>query len=161
MKKPQRTLLLVLAGAIVFCGIVSVSLAAWFFLAVFDTATIEQTAASRSFDEVRQRFAAVAPVFEIRGDETVVTRRPDAGQSRQPLNTLHLLVWEAEDQGMIRVEMPFWLLRLKKDPFDVSVDAAEFTGRFDFTAEDIERYGPTLLVDHIGRRGDRLLVWTD
>ena len=28
------------------------------------------------------------------------------------------------------------------------------------TAEELERYGPALLVDHKGRDGQRVLVWT-
>jgi hypothetical protein len=31
----------------------------------------------------------------------------------------------------------------------------------DVTVEQVERYGPTVLVDHEGAGGDRLLVWTE
>jgi hypothetical protein len=29
------------------------------------------------------------------------------------------------------------------------------------TAADIDRRGPGLLIDHTGRRGERLLVWSE
>jgi hypothetical protein len=28
------------------------------------------------------------------------------------------------------------------------------------TVDDLERFGPILIVDHTGRDGDRVLVWT-
>jgi hypothetical protein len=28
------------------------------------------------------------------------------------------------------------------------------------TVEDLERFGPTLIVDHKGRAGERVLVWS-
>lgn len=43
----------------------------------------------------------------------------------------------------------------------VNINEAEVEGTFDITVEEIERYGPALLVDHESPRGDRLLIWTD
>jgi hypothetical protein len=34
-------------------------------------------------------------------------------------------------------------------------------GDLGLTVEELERFGPTLVMDHAGRDGDRLLIWTE
>ena len=161
MRNTRRTILVAVAGVVVAVGIVGVSLAAWFFVSVFDAGPESHTAATRSFDQVRQRFGGSAPVVEIHNDEPVFTRQPQMSGPQPRLNTLHALAWDPDDQEMTRMEMPFWLIRLKAEPFEVAVDAADVSGRFEITVAEVERYGPALLLDHQESGSGRVLVWTD
>jgi hypothetical protein len=70
---------------------------------------------------------------------------------------LQLLTWDPADQDLSRITLPFWLLRMKPDSARVTVNHREL----DITVEQLERYGPTLLVDHESQSGDRLLIWTE
>jgi hypothetical protein len=61
----------------------------------------------------------------------------------------------------VRLKIPFWLLRLKSGGSHVN-----FNGRrmdledLKLSVEDLERFGPTLIVDHSGNDGKRVLVWS-
>jgi hypothetical protein len=162
MKRSHATILMAVIGVLVFFGIVGLSLGAWLFASAFDRDTADRQTATASFDEVRRRFAAVEPVFSITGDERAEIRRdPPSARPGQRLERLQVLAWDPDDQGLARVTLPFWLLRLKSGPLDVSGKVMINHQHVDVTVEQIERYGPTLLVDHEGRGGDRLLVWTE
>jgi hypothetical protein len=59
------------------------------------------------------------------------------------------------------MDIPFWLLRLKMrgTRFDFggnNVDLAKLR----ITVEDLERYGPTLILDHKEPDGSRVLIWS-
>ena len=162
MKRSHATILMAVIGVLVFLGIVGLSLGVWLFASVFDHDTADKRAATASFDEVRRRFAAVEPVFSITGDERAEIRRePPPAQPGQALERLHVLAWDPDDESLARVTLPFWILRLKTGPLDISGKVMINHHHVDVTVEQIERYGPTLLVDHEGRGGDRLLVWTE
>ena len=161
MRGARRTILVAAAGVAVGGGILAVALAAWFFISVFDAGPESRAAAARAFDDVRQRFGGAGPIVEIRDDQPVFTRRPSTGGPRPRLRTLHALAWDPDAEVLTRMEMPFWLIRLKEGPFEVDLDTTAEGGRFEVTVDEVERYGPALLLDHEGNDGDLLMVWTD
>lgn len=162
MKRSHATILMTVIGVLVFLSIVGVSLGAWFFASVFERDTADERAAAVSFDEIRHRFAGVEPAFGITGDERAEIRRePPSTSPQRPLERLQVLTWDRDDKGLARVTLPFWLLRLKTGPLNVSGKVMIDHHHVDVTAEQIERYGSTLLLDHQGRDGNRLLVWTE
>jgi hypothetical protein len=162
MKRSHATILMSVVGVLAFVGIVGLSLATWFFVSVFERETADEPAATLSFDDVRRRFPGEEPVLAIVEDrEAVVRREPPASAPARPLERLQLLVWDPGDEGLSRVTLPFWLLRLKAGPLDAASRISVNDHRVNLTVEQIERYGPALLVDHAGRNGDRLLIWTE
>lgn len=162
MKRSHATIVMAIVGVLAFLGIVGLSLGAWFFASVFDSETADEPAATLSFEDVRRRFPGQQPVLAILEDrEAVVRREPPALAPARPLERLQLLVWNPEDSGLSRVTLPFWLLRLKAGPLDVASHVSVNHHRIDITVEQIERYGPALLVDHEAQSGDRLLIWTE
>jgi hypothetical protein len=70
------------------------------------------------------------------------------------------MAFDPDDARVVRVEIPFWLLRLKLR------GGIDFNGRrmelddLKLTVEDLERYGPALVVDHQGSSGERVVVWS-
>ena len=59
------------------------------------------------------------------------------------------------------MDLPFWMLRLKMrgSRFDVGGSNVDLE-KLRLTVEDLERYGPTLIVDHKGSDGSRVLIWS-
>lgn len=159
MKRTHATALMAVVGVLIFCVVVVVAGGAWFFASAFDSASADERTAGTAFDDVRSRFANVGPVFEIVGDKDPVVRRtaPEPAPAAA-VQTLRLRHWDPNDDRMEDVSIPFWLLRLKTGSISVT---SSHVGLRDITAEDLERYGPTLLVDHQSRGGDRLLIWTE
>ena len=92
-------------------------------------------------------------------ETAVLTREPPANPALRRLESLHIAAWDSEDAGLFRMTLPFWLLRLKSGAITLGEDIHAL--RLDLTVEQLERFGPALLVDHEAPNGDRVLVWTE
>lgn len=120
--------------------------------------------AMRAFNEVHARFPGRA-LIEMKDGEAV----PSDDLSKTPaskieLTTLHVLAWDPREERLARVEIPFWLLRLKSGPISFGSYAASMgDDRVRLRVEDIERRGPGIVVDVTDtRRGrGRALVWAE
>jgi hypothetical protein len=148
--------------AIGILGIVALAAAGlWFVRSHVDVKQTTAAAATSDFDTVRARFAGTKPLIELdeRGDFIHAnTDRPDGTVRPQSLN---VMAFDANDDKVIRMELPFWLLRLKSDhsSFRMNGESVDLA-KMHLTVEDLERYGPTLILDHNDRKGARVLVWT-
>ena len=58
-------------------------------------------------------FENALPV-QAEGDvvRTRITREPPADAQAQPLDSMHVMVWDPKEGRVVRVTLPFWLLRL-------------------------------------------------
>lgn len=148
-------------------GIIAMAVAGVYFL----TQQVQITEASPAnadqlFDEGRARFKGMAPLIELDTDGEIVRSRIAEASRERPasqvdLEALHVLAWDADDERVVQLEIPFWLLRIKRGPIDVFSDTAGLRrAELRITVDDLEKLGPSLLIDHRGRRGDRVLVWT-
>jgi hypothetical protein len=126
--------------------------------------TTSETDAMRAFDDVHAKFPG-RPLIEIKdGEPASIGDRSSEPASKAELTTLHVLAWDDDEDHLVRVEVPFWLLRMKSGPISFSSYADGLRNdRFRLTVEDIERHGPGIVVDVTDtRRGrDRALVWAD
>jgi hypothetical protein len=79
------------------------------------------------------------------------------------LKTLHILSWDGRAARMSRVDVPFSLLRMRDGLFRLNAEPNATGLSFSTSARvaDIERYGPTLLVDDTMPDGDHVLIWSD
>lgn len=161
MKKSTATILTIV-GVVVCVGMLGVAFAAWMFVSNVERSTTDEQSATAAFDEARARFAGATPVFELLDDEEAVVRRPPPSERGQKLNTMRVIVWDPDEGNLVRVNLPYWLLRLKSGPIEVISDARSGRGRrLDITIEQLESYGPALLIDHEGRHGERVIVWQE
>ena len=130
--------------------------------------TNDQTA-EQEFAAARVRFNDQQPLIEIaRGEEPIVRRDliPSGGAKARKLETLRVLAYDDRAGKLVRVAIPFWLLRilpthnlsfLNDEGIDVDIDSE----RVRLTVDDLDRRGPGLLLDHKDRRGSQVLVWTE
>ena len=163
MKKKTASILLGILGVCILLVVVGVGVGAWFFASAFDNQPADEDTAARAFDEVRLRFGAVTPILEIRDREMTLLRKPpDNAAPARPIETVHMLAWAPDEQNLSKVAVPMWLLRMSNDPIELSAGSdLEAGANLSITAAEIERYGPTLVVDHQEPNGERFLVWTD
>jgi type II secretory pathway pseudopilin PulG len=119
--------------------------------------------AEREFDAVRARFSGRPPLLELRDGRPVYTggKPPEAQASPAPLDRLHVLVWDPKDRRLASFAVPFWFLRLKSSPIEFSSYASGLDdGGVDLRPEDIEKFGPGIVIDTASPSGERVLVWT-
>jgi hypothetical protein len=161
-----RTWVWVVVGVVVagILGIVAIAAASFYYVSQHvDTKEVSPAMASREFDEVRARFASQKPLIELDDRGELVRTNPDRpAQKATKLEKINVLAFDPDEGRIVRVSIPFWLLRLKAGG-RATIDLNH--GRVDLedlkmSVEDLERYGPTLIIDHSSRRGERVLVWS-
>jgi hypothetical protein len=164
-----RTWVVVVVSVIlaVFVCIIAVAGAGfYFFTRHIQTREASTATATKDFDEVRLRFKGEKALVELDSDGNFVKSNPVARNSRSGAvpEQLNVLAFDADDGGVgrvVHVTIPFWLLRLKTGGGSI-----DFNGRrmnfedLRLSVEDLERYGPTLIVDHSSIDGNRVLVWS-
>jgi hypothetical protein len=150
---------------IVVCGILGViAMAAaglWFVKSHVNIRSTTIAAASEDFQTIRQRFATQKPLIELDEHGSFLRANTDRPAGTQRPQTLNVMAFDPHDEKVVKLDLPFWLLRLKGGggSFDIgrrSVDLA----RMRITVEDLERYGPILILDQKDTDGSRVLVWS-
>jgi hypothetical protein len=119
--------------------------------------------AEREFDAVRARYASRPPLLDLRNGQPVYTAGspPAVPASAAPVDRLHVLAWDPDEGQLASFSIPFWLLRLKSGPIEFSSYASGMDDAgVDLRPEDIERYGPGIILDTTSRSGERVLLWT-
>lgn len=162
MTTRRGTVVMIVVGVVLCVGIVFAGAAAWFFLSAFDSTVSDDATARRGFEDVRRRFEGQAPLIEIQEKTAVRTRTPPPAPSRD-LQRVQILVWNPGDGRLTQITLPWWLLRLKEGPIDITGDIGDGISRTPLTVTvgELERYGPALLLDHSEPGGTRVVVWTE
>jgi hypothetical protein len=138
-------------------------LAFYFLSQSIDTSVASPAQAASEFDRVKAEFAGQKPLIELdsQGDFLRAhTDRPVPAHTAPP-EKLHLLAFDPSDGRIVRFSIPFWLLRLKTGNATIDLNG----NRMDLedlrvSVEDLERFGPALIVDHQTPGGERVLVWS-
>src|SRR4051812_15258938 len=111
-----KTWVWVVAGilAVGILGIVAMAAAGlWFVRSHVDVRSTTAGAASSDFEAVRARFTAQKPLIELDDHGDFVRANTDRAAGTVRPQTLNVMAFDPDDEKVVRVEMPFWLLRLK------------------------------------------------
>lgn len=165
-----KTWIWVVVGIVVVGILCLIALAAaglWFAKTHIQVQQATTATISQEFDEVRARFASQKPLIELDDRGRFVRANTDRPAGSPRPDAMHVMVFSAKDDKVVRMSIPFWLLRLKGPGSRIALGGQIDLGngdldlkRMNITVEDLERYGPTLIIDHSTPRGDRVLVWS-
>jgi hypothetical protein len=157
----------------IIVGVLGVGLVALIVVAgagvYFITSHVHQQRASsgdalRSFEQARAKFGDQKPLVEVDAgsDQAKVVRRlEDIPTSQTRPQTLAILAWDPDESRVVRVDLPFWLLRMGRRKIDLFNGNRNFDlDRLSIDVNDLDRIGPALVCDIRGREGQRVLVWT-
>jgi hypothetical protein len=166
-KKPSWGLIILgIAALVVVVGVGLVAIAGYVIYQqfAFQTTTASVSSAEDELARVAARFADQQPLLEIRDGEPILNKqRPKPGGSARPIDALHIIVWQPDDRRLVKLNIPFWVLRLTRGrPIRLSGHGSEGESdpiRLHITARDLERYGPGLVMNHKDADGKRVLIW--
>jgi len=161
----------VLIASVIIVGVLAVAAvggAAFFIYRHVNTTFTPRESAEVEFTESRARFEGQRPLIELRHDDNPIIHREflKEGTPKHRLDALRVLAYDQRARKLVRVSIPFWLLRmapskhlsfLNDNGINVDVDS----DRVRLTVDDLERRGPGLLLDTQDRRGSQVLVWTE
>lgn len=167
MSVPRWAWAVIGVGALFVIGLIAVAGAGVYFVTrQVQVGEATPARAQSLFERSREPFKDMKPLIELDSDGEVLRSRFEearakAHASSASLDALHVLAWDADDEKVVQVAVPFWLLRLKRGPIEVFSETAGLR-RADLriTVDDLEALGPSLIIDHRGRHGERVLVWT-
>jgi hypothetical protein len=153
--------------AVVVIGILGVvamaGLGLYFFSQHIDTKTASPAAAARDFEQVKRQFSGQKPLIELDEHGRYLRSNSDRQppQNARPPDALNIMAFDPDDGRIVRVSIPFWLLRMKMKgtTIDFNGNRMELED-LKLTVEDLERFGTSLIVDHRATSGERVLVWS-
>ncbi len=119
--------------------------------------------ALRSFEAQRALFKDQAPLFQVDNNERTLPTRPLSSLPTSPNKPEHMwiLAWDPDDERLVKISLPFWVLRMGRRKIDVFSGDREFDlERLSIDVGELERIGPALIIDLRARGGERVLVWT-
>ena len=117
--------------------------------------------AFRAFDEARARFKDAKPIYEIDDRERPRQLRQfsEFPTSAAKADVMWILAWDPDRERLVKVSLPFWVLRLGRQKIDVMKGGFDFE-RMELDVNELERVGPVLLFEHRSNAGERVLIWT-
>lgn len=163
-KKP--TWLWVLLGiffVFVVIAIAGITFSVMFFRQSMTVTAMNANNATAQFDAVRARFPGQQPLLRMVDGrpEYIADRTTAAGAVTAPLTTLHMMAWDDDEEQLVTFAIPFWLLRLKSGPIQLSAFSQGWDDRgVSFRIADLEQAGPGIVMDFSERDG-RVLIWAE
>lgn len=155
--RTRRVLLALLAGAVVGFAI--------FGLLAYRAVSVEEAAAPealRRFESIRAALGGRPPLIALDDAGNVVRRAAPGATSPRPVSRLGVLAYQAGGQRLVTADVPMWFFKLKGPAAQYLVRGTGLDlERLQITASDLERHGPSVVIDHARTSGDRLLVWTE
>jgi hypothetical protein len=165
--RKKRTWIYVVVGILISLFVIGIALigsAIFYVRRHINTQTVAADVANAEFERARSRFAGQEPLIELLGEHDAVIHRRTAPPHPE-LQTMHVLAFDSHEEKLVRVSVPFWLLRMMPDKrFRLGKNqGVDFDSeRYHLTIDDIERAGPGLLMDGTDPRGGTyVLIWTE
>ena len=164
MAPSKRTWLWIVLAALGLCVIAVIAIAGaglYFVSSHVSTRTSTTAEAFSAFDAARAPFKDLPPVYEVDDRERVKQARKiaDLPDGKTRAQQMQVLVWDADRERLVKVSVPFWVLRMGHQKIDIANSQFELE-RLQLDVKELERVGPLLLLDLRSRGGQRVLIWT-
>ena len=154
---PRRAVIVLAAGAAVGFSI--------FGVLVYRTVNIEHVdrgEAARRIANVRAALPPGRPVLAIDQAGNIVRHETPRSTTPAPLRRLSVLAYYADAQRLVSADVPFWFFEIKGPAARYALRDTGFDlDRLGITPAELRRYGPAVVIDQAGPKGDLLLVWTE
>ena len=114
--------------------------------------------AAAQFDELRRPFPERPPLIQIDDPRhaRVHVNHPLRSAPLAALEGFEILVWQADEEKIVHTRAPLWMMRFSA--LSVMSELGIAPGSVQVTVDDVQRYGPGVIVDYTSPKGDRALV---
>ena len=161
-----KTWIWIVLGVVIACVVTAVVVAgsAFYFLSKqFETHSATVETAKSEFESAKARFRGQTPLVELDRDGGVTRANTGsaAAADRRIPESIVVMAFDPDEERIVRVTLPFWLLRLKNRHGSIDFNGKQMDLEdLKLTVADLERYGPTLIIDQTSPDGTRVLVWS-
>ena len=169
MKRARRSLVFsVLTGAGII-AMAGVGMGLWFFVSHHESSPVSKQSAEAEFSQLRSRFSTQQPLMDMSFRQPVDTST--TGQSVVSLHTFHTVIFDTRGrQRLVHITVPFWFARLfagRDGEFKwlgqlTFLDDTEFDSEaIRLSLDQLEQWGPGLIVDYQHRSGGQFISWVE
>ena len=161
-----KTWVWVVAGIFIvgILGIVAMAgVGIYFFSQHIETSTASPALAERDFEQIKKQFQDQKPLIELDRNGRYIRSNTEikAKPGVKAPDSVHVIAFDTGDGRVVKVTIPFWLLRLKMRGATIDLNGRSMDLEdLRLTVEDLERFGPILIVDYKSPNGERVLVWS-
>jgi hypothetical protein len=114
------------------------------------------------FESIRAALGGRAALIGLDEAGNVIRRASPPLTTSRPVTALRVLAYQAGEERLVTADVPMWFFRMKGPPTQFLVRGTGLDlERLQITAADLERFDPSVVIDHGRANGDRLLVWTE
>ena len=169
MATKKKNWVLIVLGIVILVVILAVAGVVgfgYFMYRQMDISTTTTGNPEQEFADLRARFEGQVPYVELSPgeEEKAVVHHELEKPTRTPLKHVRMVIYDEREHRLVRMTLPFWLLRLGGNkPINLNPrgTGSGLGFRLRITCEDLERRGPGLIVDVTGRRGERVIAWAE
>ena len=148
------------AALAVACMVALAGTAGYFVFRSFERLSATEAVAQREIEGIRTRFGSRPPLIEVIDPRTMDVRiNRIASSDGARVTTLHVISWKREDSEIVRTEVPLWLARFSS--INILSQLGIAPAKIRLTVQDIERYGPGIVIDYNRPSTMRVLLWVD
>ncbi len=161
----------IVIGIVIFVVIVGIGLvggAIYIFTRQVAFQTVETATGEAEFQKLQAGFEGQTPFIELTGDEEfedarAVVHRELAKHPTGKVSKVHIRIWSPEERKLVSLDLPFWMVRfMGNKPINLETGHSGFNRvSLRVTAEELERRGPGLVMNHTAPRGESVLVWLE
>jgi hypothetical protein len=147
----------------ILCVVAMAGVGLYFFSQHVQTRAASPAKAAQDFEQVKIRFAGQKPLIELDDHGRYLRSHTDRTPppNVKPPESINVMAFDPNDGRIVRLSIPFWLVRMKMRGATIDLNGNHMNLEdLRLTAEDLERFGPTLIVDHRNASGERVLVWS-
>jgi len=159
-----KTWVWVVIGLVVACvlGVIAMAVVGVLFVrSHVDIRSTTTAAVTEDFQTVRARFTNQKPLIELDERGNFLHANVDRPSGTARPQTLNIMAYDPGEKHVVRVNVPFWILRLKMRGTRIDVGGNDVDlAKLRLTVEDLERFGPTLILDQKDSDGARVLIWS-
>ena len=165
MTKKKRTWLWIVLACIGVCVIAMFVIAGagmYFVTKHINISRASSSDALHSFDDARNAFKDQQPLFILDNRERPREARPltELPNGEIKPENLWILAWDPDEEKLVKLSLPFWLLRMGRKKMTVMEGGGFDLERLNIDWRELERIGPALVFDLKSPRGERVLIWT-
>ncbi len=133
---------------------------AYFFLRHLEKQQAGEAESVTAINMVKARFGSRPPLVEVGDPHRVDFRinRPEEASSSK-VTTIHVINWKSETSELVRADVPLWLMRFSS--LNILSQLGVAPEKVRLTVQDVERYGPGIIIDYGTPGAFRLLVWVE
>ena len=163
----KRRWLAPLAVGFALVAVAGLGVSALMFARWSDLQVVTAAEASVAFADTLSELGGDPPYLEVSPGGEVSVRRELEKPMRHRLRALHVLAWEPRGGRLVRVDFPFWFVRVKMTrAINLGTLTSALAGDWQnldlrVSADDLARRGPGLILDETFADGRRILLWTE